>query len=563
QLETELAQWKDRHQTAIEALEASEQKLRETSAELSAALATVDALRAEHAVSLESATKEKTALLQEREEERKEQESYVASLQSEIDRHKSTISTHLTAIAELEASHSAIHDQLTRLASTKEANDANSAVYQSRIAELEDELDSHRALIDSHDRDLATLRETHAQQLSELESRSAAVDSAKADHDSLIARLNAQHAEALSTLRSEIAGSKQDLTGLLNSISRVLETEVTPVTVGDQLEDLVSEKRTLESKYADLIDVNEDLQKQLETKGATADEPKTLNEEHEAKITELATLVAMLEDKLKEKEELVKKKDVTIEEITAEKQKSVRLVEELEEQITNTFDQHHNRLSVIQNERLQALDEANAKVASLERDVETYQVRIEQLELQIKNSGTEMTMDRTNSLSSIRKSTSTTSLPSPPPAIPLPPLPNIASATAGNTNSMSPPSSRHASRELVSTQLMEDQEARIKTIEKHLYAEKQLTATLEEALGDLEAQSNKIKADMEAWKKKAWQYEDELQTLRKERNSTRLSLQAVEEERSARREAEAARAQLEERMNAINKKKKKSTLNCF
>lgn len=68
---------------------------------------------------------------------------------------------------------------------------------------------------------------------------------------------------------------------------------------------------------------------------------------------------------------------------------------------------------------------------------------------------------------------------------------------------------------------------------------------------------------MEAWKKKAWQYEDELAQLRKERNSTRLSIQAVEEERNARREAEAARAQLEERMNAINKKKKKSTLNCF
>ncbi|KUL83127.1 hypothetical protein ZTR_11003 [Talaromyces verruculosus] len=563
QLETELSEWKGRHQTAIEALEVSEQKLRETSAELSAALATVDALRAEHANSLDSVTKEKAALLQEREEERKRQESYVASLQSEIDEHKATISTHLTAIAELETSHSALHDQLTHLTSTKEANDANSAVYQSRIAELEDELDSHRALVDSHDRELATLRETHAQQLSELENRSAAVDSAKADHDSFIDQLNAQHEEALSALRSEIAGSKQDLTGLLNSISRVLETEVTPVTVGDQLEDLVSEKRNLESKYADLIDANEDLQKQLEAKGATADEPKESNEDHEAKITELATLVATLEDKLKEKEELVKKKDATIEDITAEKQKSVRLVEELEEQITNTFDQHHNRLSVMQNERLQALEEANVKVANLERDVETYQVRIEQLELQIKNSGTEMPMDRTNSLSSIRKSTSTTSLPSPPPAIPLPPLPNIASATAGNTNSMSPPSSRHASRELVSTQLMEDQEARIKTIEKHLYAEKQLTATLEEALGDLEAQSNKIKADMEAWKKKAWQYEDELQTLRKERNSTRLSLQAVEEERSARREAEAARAQLEERMNAINRKKKKSTLNCF
>ena len=115
----------------------------------------------------------------------------------------------------------------------------------------------------------------------------------------------------------------------------------------------------------------------------------------------------------------------------------------------------------------------------------------------------------------------------------------------------------------MNAQLVEDQEARIRTIEKHLYAEKQLTATLEEALGDLEAQSSKVKTDCEGWKKKAWQLEDELSSLRKERNSARLSLQAVEEERSARREAEAARAQLEERMNALSKKKKKSTLNCF
>ena len=128
---------------------------------------------------------------------------------------------------------------------------------------------------------------------------------------------------------------------------------------------------------------------------------------------------------------------------------------------------------------------------------------------------------------------------------------------------MSPPSSRHASKELVNAQIVEDQEARIRTIEKHLYAEKQLTATLEEALGDLEAQTNKVKTDCENWKKKAWAFEDELNTLRKERNTARMSLQQVEQAETARKEAEAARAQLEERMNALNKKKKKSTLNCF
>ena len=115
----------------------------------------------------------------------------------------------------------------------------------------------------------------------------------------------------------------------------------------------------------------------------------------------------------------------------------------------------------------------------------------------------------------------------------------------------------------VSAQFAEDQEARIRTIEKHLYAEKQLTATLEEALVDLETQGNKVKADMELWKKKAWSYEDELALLRKERTSTRYSVQAVEEERNARKEAEAARAHLEERMAAINKKRKKAGFNCF
>lgn len=180
--------------------------------------------------------------------------------------------------------------------------------------------------------------------------------------------------------------------------------------------------------------------------------------------------------------------------------------------------------------------------------------------------GRERTTTLTNNL---RKNSSVISLPSsPPPAIPLPPLPNhangpINSPSSSGNNGPYDAGSRHASKELVGAQLVEEQEARIKTIEKHLFAEKQLTATLEEALVDLETQGNKIKIDMEAWKKKAWAYEDELNELRKERNSTRYSVQAVEEERHARKEAEAARAHLEERMNALNKKKKKSGFNCF
>jgi DNA repair exonuclease SbcCD ATPase subunit len=116
------------------------------------------------------------------------------------------------------------------------------------------------------------------------------------------------------------------------------------------------------------------------------------------------------------------------------------------------------------------------------------------------------------------------------------------------------------------SQIQEDQEARIRTIEKHLYAEKQLTNTLEEALTDLERQSNKIKTDCDAWRKRAVELEAELKEL-KERPApqpdNRWSLQAVEEERRKRQAAETARANLEERMHAISKKKKKGSLNCF
>lgn len=622
-LQAELSEWEGKHKSAVEALENTKGQLQATSSELEAALASIEKMQSEHASALNTLNEEhanalnalaeeKAAALRDLEEEKGKQAAVVESLEKEIEEQKSVIAGHLETIANLEASLASAQQQQQQAAaeqSTKESKDGDVAEYQSRIAELEDQLDTHKALIESHKNELQALQESHKNELAELENKAAeleskaaefeskaaaateAAETAKAAKESAVAELWAKHNEAMSALRAEMGGSKDEVGKLLESISKVIGSQVTPVTLTDQLEDLISEKQHLADKYAELVDANEELLKQLEAaKSATNKDDERVRElsekaaRHESRATELAAQVANLEDVVREKEEVIKKKETALQEVEAEKQKSVRLVEELEEQITNTFDQHHNRLSVIQEERARALEEARNKITSLERELESYRSRCEQLEvrschsnagevtgklivaqLQLKNAGNqEVGVERTSSMSSnLRKSTSTTSLPSPPPAIPLPPLPTIASTTNGNAGSISPPSSRHTSKELVNAQLVEDQEARIRTIEKHLYAEKQLTATLEEALGDLEAQSNKLKADMESWKKKAWQYEDELNQLRKERNSTRLSLQAVEEERNARREAEAARAQLEERMNAINKKKKKSTLNCF
>ncbi len=102
-----------------------------------------------------------------------------------------------------------------------------------------------------------------------------------------------------------------------------------------------------------------------------------------------------------------------------------------------------------------------------------------------------------------------------------------------------------------------------------MHAEKQLTTTLEEALTDLERQSNKMKAECDAWRRRAGELEKDLKEAQeREKNGSldkenRWSILQVEEERRKRRDAEIARAHLEERMNAISKKKKKGSLNCF
>jgi len=180
---------------------------------------------------------------------------------------------------------------------------------------------------------------------------------------------------------------------------------------------------------------------------------------------------------------------------------------------------------------------------------------------------------RTNSNGHLRKSASVASLPSPPPAIPLPPLPGNLNAALAQTAAAipvpaTPTGNRPTSKDLKAAQIQEDQEARIRTIEKHLYAEKQLTNTLEEALTDLERQSNKVKADCDAWRRRAGDLEQDLKDANKKLQSetekeNRWSMLQVEEERKKRQDAETARQNLEERMNAISKKKKKGSLNCF
>ncbi|KAL8840659.1 MAG: hypothetical protein Q9205_001458 [Flavoplaca limonia] len=509
-LQGEIEEWQQKHQAAVDSMEVSERKLLATISELEASMASVESMQQRRMREIDSGAERDVARTMESDEERAQHAQTVQALRNEIAEQKSTIKDHVAKIVELERAHASARVHAEESKRYRAMTDQQLSLHQDQIAELERKVEEHQSDVEFHKHGLRSL------------------------HDS--------HAREMECLRSKlVAEAREDMTR--------------------RNEDLIKEHQYAFSKEADALNAR------------------------------IETLTEQLDEQMEKYEELVMEKDdvassldqsqTQLDKVTQDKETATRLVNELEDQLTQSYDQQRatsHRISILSSNRDQALQEALAARTKLEEDLDNYRRRLEQVEVgnllshfkraftnreqgQMRSTsphadGGPQPYERSNSLTSnLRKSTSVTSLPSPPPAIPLPPLP--AQATA---NGAPAPVNAH---EYVSVQYAEDQEARIKTIEKHLFAEKQLTATLEEALVDLEHQGNKTKGDLEAWKKKCWSYEDELTMLKKERNSIRHSVQAVEEERSARKEAEAARAHLEERMSALQKKKKKSGFNCF
>ena len=457
------------------------------------------------------------------------------------------------------------------------------AQHLSTISKLKAETAEHKSAVEFHKHGLKSLHDTHTNTLEEMKLSHAG---AMAEIDDQLKDLQSRHENVVRSLRSDIEKSRTEMKTVLANAETIFGHSTSPDMLHNHIQDIVDEKTHAQNLSNRLAGSNNELDRQLDTQHNATEVERQLADaqerifEHQDRIRSLANEVADHEETLRAKNEIIRKRDAHIDAINTEKADNARIIEELEQQIESSFDQHNNRLSVIQAQGNQALVDAQARIAALEKDLEAAK---EGSDIGATRSNTmkshriqspEVENTRTYSMSSanLRKSASVASLPSPPPAIPLPPLPAlpaIALQAKQPGNGSSPPASRHTSKELgkemsvQQQQLIEEQEARIRTIEKHLHAEKQLTATLEEALVDLETQSNKIRADMDMWKKKAWQAEEEMQGLRKERRSERLSVQAVEEEREKRRDAEAARAHLEERMQALSRKKKKSALNCF
>ena len=596
-LQSELSAWETKHQTATEFMQASEARLLDTISSLEDALRQKDIDHFERSLdtSPSSAAAAAAAGL---ELERAKHQQIVEALQREVEQYRSTANSHVTKLQELEVAYASISQQVEEDSKSRDLSSRELQTHKNLVANLESQLQVHKSAVTIHQDSLEQLQASHSKELDDLKASMSAAEKLSNDR---YTTLEKQHKQVTESLQRELTTAQSEKTGLLRSASSALGYETDASKLHSQIKGLVEEGKEIHGRH---------LKKTNELKAVQEELQNALNNtvELENKIGELKTI----------NEETI----ASLEKMTEKERKSARLVDELEEQLNNNFDSHQatsNRLSTMQGEVaqqrinlerelenqklknhvlevcislsfLKALTETN----DMQQQVEAFKRQSTQSEAvtnfnrdSLSPEAAAIALARSGSSSSqaTRKGGAPTALPTPPPSIPLPPLPGSPTAISPVPSGMdsratsppplratsppnaSPPGSRHASHEPTPamSQQLEEQEARIRTIEKHLFAEKQLTATLEEALVDLETSANRTKSEMDSWRKKCAGLEDELTSLQKERSSSRASLQAVEEEREMRVRAERARQALEQRMMELNssKKKKKSSLNCF
>ncbi|KAI7218797.1 kinesin-domain-containing protein [Hortaea werneckii] len=570
-LQRELAAWESKHNDAMESMKASETKLLKTIHDLEESMSGAQR-GADTSTDKAAPNAEADAASASFEEERNKHREVVDALQREVDQYRSTSAEHVAKLGQLEKSYASIMQQVDDDSKSRDLSQKELQTHRDLVSNLENQLHVHKSAITMHQDTLESLQASHSKEMEGLKS---SMDASETESKQRLAELEEHHGLVVQNMQADLTEAQNQVTELLRGASAALGYETDPKLLHGQIKGLVDEGKELHSRHIkstnELKAVQEELQNALNN---------TVNLENR-----IGELKSINEDAL-----------TNLEKLSAKEKKSARLVEELEDQLNNNFDSHqqaNNRLSAMQSEAVQVrmdlereLEEQKMRNSHLEQQIDAVKRQSAASSSSVPNHNREslspeaaaIALARSSSQASTRKSGVQTALPAPPPSIPLPPLPGTPGAGTPTQNgldratspvqtvpSISPPGSRHTSKDVGPnlSQVIEEQEARIRTIEKHLFAEKQLTATLEEALVDLETSANRTKSEMEGWRKKCNGLEDELVGLRKD--NSRASLQAVEEEREMRMRAERARQALEQRMMELNqtKKKKKNALNCF
>jgi chromosome segregation ATPase len=340
-LETELANWEDKHQAALASMGSSEKQFLDTVAELERQVSAVGAQKAGD-------------------------EELVNSLQREIEEHKAAVASNATRVAELEQSHASTLEQLDEATKSREINNAEIEGHKTLITRLEQQIGEHEHVVKAHQDGLALLHATHARELDEIKS------SSQADYDFRVAELTSKHQENTAALEATLAEARGELSTIATQVAFALGLDVSTEKLQERISDLLADQKALaqeqqkssemEKTVIELSAINDTVMNELATvKSELAGlllqtvEAEKLKIEHAAVTAHLAALKTEMTD------------------LESKNQKNSRLVEELEDQLASNFDQHqmtNNRLSTLQTERSAKLEEAHANYNRVQTELD-------------------------------------------------------------------------------------------------------------------------------------------------------------------------------------------------
>jgi chromosome segregation ATPase len=342
-LTDEAAMWQSRHVEVIEAARASEKHHLERIDEIQS---TKMRLEADHATRLaeleDTKDNEAQAAL---EQERSKHADLVAGLQAQVDEHRRTAGSNAARLAELEESHASIIQQVEADAEARSLTEKELETHRSLVSNLEKQIEEHKAAIDYHENGMESLQKSHAAEL-----------------DRLSTELTA-HEASVTLLKTELSRAKDDMDSLLTVLSTALGHETDVGQVQSHIESLVQERKSI---------------------GTQMDQATNDLQTARRELSEATSIIDTLKGNLKEFELINTETIKELEMVSEKERRSARLVEELEEQLNQNWDQHeaaNNRLSALQTERSRELQDAIVHKEGLEKEVHESRIKIALLEV--------------------------------------------------------------------------------------------------------------------------------------------------------------------------------------
>jgi kinesin family protein 4/21/27 len=342
-LSDEAVHWQSKHKEAIEATKASEKRHLDTVRDLESAK---QRLEVDHALRLNEIEQTRGAEAEAAlEQERVKHAEVIEALQAEVDQHKSTAVSNAARLAELERSHANIIKQIEEDSEARELTEKELDTHRSLVGNLERQIEEHKAAVDYAQQGMETMQKSHAVELEKLTSELTT------------------HQQSTASLEADLAKANTDMDMLLEGVSTALGQETDITTVQSHIESLVQERKSIAARMDEAVSDLETARKEL---------------------TEATNTIGTLKDNLKEFELINAETLKELEKVSEKESKSARLVQELEDQLNQNWDQHeaaNNRLSALQTERTRELQDAMNHGEELEKEVQESRIKIALLEV--------------------------------------------------------------------------------------------------------------------------------------------------------------------------------------